>query len=288
MAITVEAFTGGEATGAGLFDELMRTVNSHLSTEFSEGRITGADYAQVYLTAITGAMQNSAQFVLEMEKTNKQIELMTEQILQAQKQNELLELQKQQLTIQNNTAQYNLDNILPQQLNKLTNEVAQVAAQTTLIQEQTSTQQKQQLQLVAQTALTGKQEALVDEQITAATYEYTLPTAGLKYAQYSKVMGEVDVLAQKKITEEAQTVGNEATVAGLIGKEIELKKNQADSFTRDAEQKAAKIYSDVFQVMFSVNPDGGVGSASDPAFWGITGAESGQVFDKLVAGTTTP
>jgi predicted amino acid dehydrogenase len=177
---------------------------------------------------------------------------------------------------------------MPQQLNLLTNQVAQTLAQTSLVQEQTSTQQKQQVQLTAQTSLTGKQEGLVDEQVKAATYQYTTPTAGILYAQYSKHMEEVAVLTQKKITEEAQTVGNEGTVAGLIGKEMELKQNQADSFIRDAEQKSAKLYADVFQIMFSVNPDAGAGSASDPAFWGITGTDSNVIFDQLKSGVTTP
>lgn len=286
MTIEVRDFTGGETAGAGLFDELMRSVNSHLKKEFSDGRLVGADYAQVYLTAISGAMQNASNFVLSMERTNKEIDLIDEQIKQAEKQNELLELQKIKLGIENDTAQFNLDYILPQQLNLLTAQVAQTTAQTGLINEQTSTQQKQQVQLDAQTALTGKQEVLVDEQIKAATYQYTTPTAGLLYAQYEKSMQEVAVLTQKKITEEAQTSGNEGTVSGLIGKEMQLKQNQADSFIRDAEQKAAKLYADAFQVSFSVNPDGGVNTPADPAFWGITGSESSLIFDKLVAGVT--
>jgi hypothetical protein len=286
MAIEIRDFTGGELEGAGLFDELMRTVNSHLKNEYSTGRIVGDDYASVYLGSITNAMQVAAQFVLSQDKTNKEIELMQQQILQAQKQNELIDLQKDQLTISNATAQYNLDFILPKELEKLTSEIAHSAQQIILIQEQITTQEKQQQQMDAQILLTAKQEDLVDEQIIAATYQYVTPDAGMLYAQYTKIMGEVDVLAQKKITELAQTVGTEATVGGLVGKEIALKKTQSDSFIRDSEQKAAKIYADAFQIMFSVNPDGA--TYATPEWWGINAADSSTVFSNLLSGITNP
>lgn len=282
--IEIRDFTGGETAGSGLFDELMRTVNSHLKSEFQSGRIAGADYGQVYLGSLTGAMQNASQFILSMERTNKEIQLMDEQILQAQKQNELIDLQKAQLVIGNQAAQYQLDNILPQEQLKITAEVANLGEQRALIQEQVSTQQKQQLDLDASTSLKGKQESLVDEQIQAATYQYTEPTAGLLFAQYTKVQKEIAVLDQKKTTEEAQTTGTSGTVGGLIGEEISLKKNQADSFIRDAEQKAAKLFADAFQIMFSVAPE--AEGPSTPEYWGIDAADSQAIFDKLRAGVT--
>jgi hypothetical protein len=288
MTIEIRDFTGGELEGAGLFDELMRTVSSHLKNEYDTGRIAGAEYSTVYLGSMNGAMQTSSQFILSMERTNKEIELMDEQILQAKKQNELLDLQKEQLVIGNATATYNLDFMLPKQYEKLTSEVAMTAQQVLLIQEQVSTQQKQQLQITAQIALTGKQEDLVDEQIIGATFQYTEPTAGLLYAQYTKAMKEVDILAQKKITEDAQTQGTEATVSGLVGKEMTLKQVQGDSFLRDSEQKAAKLYADAFQIMYSVNPDGDLGSTSDPNYWGILGSDSGNVFSKLADAALNP
>lgn len=288
MTIEIRDFTGGELEGAGLFDELMRTLNSHLKNEYDSGRIAGQEYATVYLGSMTGAMQTASQFILSMERTNKELELMAQQTLQAKKQNELLDLQKAQLQIANDTATYNLAHILPKQLEKVTAEVALLGQQVLLAQEQISTQVKEQLQLTAETSLTGKKEALVDEQILGASFQYTTPTAGLLYAQYAKTQKEIEVLDQKKVTETAQTVGTSSTVEGLIGQEIRLKENQANSFVRDSEQKAAKLYADAFQIMYSVSPDAGTGTTSDPAFWGIHGADAGTAFSKLLAGVNNP
>ena len=174
MAINIRDFTGGELEGAGLYEELMRTTSSHLKNEFEKGRIAGEDYANVYLGSLTASMQGSLQFILAYEKVNKELEVMNQQILQAEKQNELLDLQKIQLGIANDTAQYNLDFMLPKQLEQLTGEVALTAQQLLLVQAQVTTEDKKQLQIDAQTLLTAKQEDLVDEQITAATYQYTL------------------------------------------------------------------------------------------------------------------
>jgi hypothetical protein len=57
-------------TGTGIFDDLMEAVNIHLDAQFHLGRITGADYATVYLGAMQSALQNSASFTLGKEKTN--------------------------------------------------------------------------------------------------------------------------------------------------------------------------------------------------------------------------
>lgn len=288
MTVSVRDFTGGETAGSGLFDELMRTVNSHLRNEYDRGRIAGNDYGQVYLGSLNGAMQTASQFTLALEQTNKENELLTQQIAQIKTQNEILLLQKDQAVIAKDTAQYNLDFTLPEQLNKLLAETAATVQQTLLIQSQIGTQEKQQLQITAQTELTGKQENLVDEQILAATYQYTTPTAGLLFAQYTKVQKEIDILAQKKITEEAQTEdlsADTSPVGGLVGKEMNLKKVQADSFLRDAEQKAAKLYADAFQIMFSVNPEGE--TFATPDYWGMSQANSQAVFTTLQSGVTT-
>jgi len=57
-------------TGTGIFDDLMEAVNIHLEAQFQLGRITGKEYATVYLGAMQSALQNSASFTLGKEKTN--------------------------------------------------------------------------------------------------------------------------------------------------------------------------------------------------------------------------
>jgi hypothetical protein len=65
-------------TGTGIFDDLMEAVNIHLDAQFQLGRITGADYATVYLGAMQSALQNSASFTLGKEKTNAESTLIAQ------------------------------------------------------------------------------------------------------------------------------------------------------------------------------------------------------------------
>lgn len=272
MAITQRTLTTGEVEGSGVFDELMRTVKDHAHTELSDGRITEASYAQVYLGSLQSTMQAALQFSLSYEQTNKQLEVMDEQILQGKKQNELLELQKAQLQIANDTAQYNLDVMLPKQLELLTEQIAQVQAQTSL----TATQE---LQATAQIQLVGKQEDLVDNQILSERDKSSDPTGGLNRAAFDKTQAEIDILSQKKLTEQKQTSGTVADTNGLIGYEMKLKQVQGDSFLRDAEQKAAKLYTDIFSVMYSTNAEG-----MDNQAWGFGSDESFSVIEQLANG----
>lgn len=54
----------------GNFDELMKTVTLHLEDQFSAGRITGTDYATVYLGALQSVLAQAVTFTLNMNKAN--------------------------------------------------------------------------------------------------------------------------------------------------------------------------------------------------------------------------
>ena len=272
--LTVRSLTGGEKEGSGVFDELMRTIKSHVHEELSEGRITEKAYSEVYLGSLQYALNAATSYALSYEKANKELEVLDEQIKQNQKQNELLELQKEQLRIANETAQFNLDYILPEQLiqmkkpnEKLTEEINDTIAQTTHV--------------TAQTVLVKKQEALVDEQIRDAKDKHTNPTGGINKAQYDKLMAEKAIADQKLLTEKAQIADtvNGVPVTGLVGKEITLKQNQADSFLRNAEIQVAKLYSDTFSVMYSTEAEG-----MSNQKWGFGADESFEVMKKAAKG----
>lgn len=279
--ITVRDLTGGGADEAGLFEELMRTSKSHLLKEYDEGRLTGADYGNVYLGSLQSNLQASVQFLLQYPVVNQQLILLDEQIAQAKKQNELLALQKEKLQLDIDTAEFNLNSMLPEQLLHLkeqtklvTEQVSNAVAQGTLLGSQNS-------QVLAQTQLVGKQEDLVDEQILDAKDKTNTPTAGINKAQYDKLLGEGDVLAQRKLTEQAQTVGTSSTVGGVLGSQIALVDKQRDGFDRDAEQKAAKIFGDGFSIVHSITPDADANGADD---FGLGGNTAKQVMDKLRTG----
>jgi len=56
------------APGDGVFDILIQTVELRLQEQYDEGRITGSDFATVYLGAIQSVLQQSVQFLLNKDK----------------------------------------------------------------------------------------------------------------------------------------------------------------------------------------------------------------------------
>ena len=62
----------------GNFDELMKVVTLHLEDQFNAGRITGTDYATVYLGALQSTLAQAVNFTLNMNKANKETDLLAQ------------------------------------------------------------------------------------------------------------------------------------------------------------------------------------------------------------------
>ena len=112
MAVVIEPITNEDLTtkvvdGTGIFDELMTAANAHLSAQWDNERITGTQYAEVYLGQLTAVLQQAVTFLIERDKTylnnllvqaqidlaNKQIELADKELEKADKEIELLDKQ---------------------------------------------------------------------------------------------------------------------------------------------------------------------------------------------------
>ena len=83
MAITIADLTAGVATdadnivtGTGVFDDMMETVNAHMAAQFNLGRITGSDYATVYLTVMQATIQQAVAFTIGVQKGNAEESLL--------------------------------------------------------------------------------------------------------------------------------------------------------------------------------------------------------------------
>lgn len=121
--ITNENLTTKVVDGTGIFDELMTAANAHLDSQFKNERITGTQYAEVYLGQLQAVLANAVQFLIERDKTylnnlliNAQIELANKQLEQADKQLELLEKQIELQQAQSDLARQ-----------KIKTEIAQIA-----------------------------------------------------------------------------------------------------------------------------------------------------------------
>ena len=83
MAISIGNLTAGIATdadnvvtGTGIFDDMMETVNAHMAAQFNLGRITGSDYATVYLTVMQATIQEAVAFTVGVQKGNAEESLL--------------------------------------------------------------------------------------------------------------------------------------------------------------------------------------------------------------------
>ena len=83
MPITISSLTAGVATddanvvtGTGIFDDMMETVNAHMAAQFNLGRITGSDYATVYLTVMQATIQQAVAYTVGVQKGNAEESLL--------------------------------------------------------------------------------------------------------------------------------------------------------------------------------------------------------------------
>lgn len=70
--------TNNVVSGTGVFDDLMEAVTIHLEAQYQLGRITGSDFATVYLGAMQSALQQSVSYTIGQEKTNAEVALLTQ------------------------------------------------------------------------------------------------------------------------------------------------------------------------------------------------------------------
>lgn len=157
-----------------------------------------------------------------------------------------------------------------------------------LLREQIATQIKQTSLLQAQEDKLAADIDLGAQQILSEVQNTDLITAqkckldaeyDVLMLNKDKVTAETGLLAQKKATERAQTVELGVDVGSVIGKQKTLYERQADGFTRDAEQKAAKTLIDTWNVRRTTD----TGTVADSTNM-LDDATVGRVVNTLLSG----
>jgi hypothetical protein len=103
--LTNGSIVNQEWVGTGVFDALMTAVNKNIEIQYQKGRITGQDYAQVYLGALQSTLQQSVEFLLRKELTEAQTDEARERV-------ELTYTEK--VKIDKEVAALGLDNVVKQ------------------------------------------------------------------------------------------------------------------------------------------------------------------------------
>lgn len=324
--LNVTELTTAEIAGTGVFDVLMQSVKNHVQEEHAKSRITGKEYATVYLEALQSTMAQSIEYLLraktlgfELDNLGKQgvlldhqaeiaikdAQLKFAQIAQTQAQTELTEQQtksaeaeahkipveisllrsnlelagvEKDLRIaqvglaetEKDIAVYNLANktpveveLLQAQTDNAQSQIALTAAQVVKITEENKvipynieriqaeianmTRQsdilEKELEIkISSLALQDKQLLLADAELEVRKLELEVKRAEVESAQ-----AQAQLYAAKVLTENAQTM-DAAHPNSVLGSNIAVLRAQAAGYARDAEQKAAKILVDAWNV----------------------------------------
>jgi len=102
-------------TGSGVFDKLMIAVNANIDLQYKKNRITGTEYATVYLGGIQTVVDKSLQFLLSDKMTEMQVALAEKDLELKEKE---IEIRDQELAIQalnQSKLQYEVNVLLPDQ-----------------------------------------------------------------------------------------------------------------------------------------------------------------------------
>ena len=329
--LNVTELTTAEIAGTGVFDVLMQSVKNHVQEEHAKSRITGKEYATVYLEALQSTMAQSIEYLLraktlgfELDNLGKQgvlldhqaeiaikdAQLKFAQIAQTQAQTELTEQQtksaeaeahkipveisllrsnlelasvEKDLRIaqvglaetEKDIAVYNLANktpveveLLQAQTDNAQSQIALTEAQVVKITEENKvipytieriqaeianmTRQsdilEKELEIkISSLALQDKLLLLADAELEVRRLELDVKRAEVEAAQ-----AQAQLYAAKVLTENAQTM-DAAHPNSVLGSNIAVLRAQAAGYARDAEQKAAKILVDAWNVQRNTN-----------------------------------
>lgn len=261
--ITLKDLTEAKVSGEGVFDTLMRGMVGHLELEFNKNRLRGADYAQVYLSSLTPVLQNAVVFLLQKDEAANKANLVQAQIDLTKLQGQLIELEIAREELTRDLIEAQVDKIRRDIVSADVND-ASVVAQTKRIEAETLNVAKQGLILDNQLLVSAKEiERATAEiaQVKATTINTSQELLNLQAqecllkAQYDLAMlnklqttAQTTLIQQKTATERAQTVETGVDDNSVIGRQKILYKAQSDGFQRDAEQKAAKLLTDTWNV----------------------------------------
>ena len=164
------------------------------------------------------------------------------------------------------------------ELELLTEQIAASKAQTAALNAKLPLELKY---LQAQIDNMTKQAELADKQILLATKDLDLKQKQIDLAaeQLKQAQAQTDYYKQKAINETAQTQSGIAKPGSVIGTQIDLMKAQEDGYQRNAEQQAAQIWANTWNVRRQTD-DATVADTTNH----LADADLGKVMQQLAKG----
>lgn len=135
--------------------------------------------------------------------------------------------------------------------------------------------------LQKQLELADKQIAQADKQLelTEAQIQVQLKQLDLMAEQLEQAKAQTAYYEQRTITEKAQTTAGVAATGSVIGTQVALMNKQADGYDRNAEQQAAQILANTWNVRRQTDEDTQANTTNK-----LDDASVGAVISKLAAG----
>lgn len=278
--LEVADLTQAKVDGIGAFDVLMRAMVGHLTQEFEKGRIRGADYANVYLNAMAPVLQNAVVFLLQKDEAANKAALVEAQIKLTEAQAELVRVEIEREGANKELIQAQIDRIR-REITSADLADAHTSAQTANISKQTENLASSELLIQAQTAEQKAQTINTGQQLlNLKAQECVLKTQyDMNLSQNLQIVAQTSLVNQKVATEKAQTAAGGVEADSVIGKQKLLYTAQTDGFKRDAEQKAAKLLADTWNVRRTTD----AGTVADTTN-GLSDANIGRAVSKMLAG----
>ena len=215
--VTLADLTTRTVGGAGVFDALMASFSAHLRDEYEKGRIAGNEYTKAYTSLTESAMSQAVAFLLGKDQAFWQAQAAQINALTARVTLETAKVQlaATQLEALNQKANYALT-----KMKLATEEVTYCSA-------------KYNLENMLPAQLEGQQKSNL-------TANYTLTNMLPQQLNLIKEQTE----AQRGQTADVRLDG--LPVTGVMGKQKLLYAQQITSYQRDAEVKAAKLFTDAW------------------------------------------
>lgn len=254
-SVSNEDITRHSKEGEGTFDALMSGLAAHLDTQYRMGRITGDDYSRAYIALTEAAMANAVQFVLQRDTNkwaaiNAQLGAITARVMLETEKTKLATIHidalaaktrhalgKTQLAIsgvEHCAAKFRYENILPKENTELQKRIEGV--------ELDNRGKSYNLANILPTQHAGME---LENDTRTYNLEQMLPA-------------QLNLLSEQAEVQRAQTLDTRSdavSVSGTLGKQKELYDQQIESYQRNAETSAAKMFLDSWITQKSLDED---------------------------------
>lgn len=203
--------TNYDWVGTGVFDVMMNAVNKNIESQYAKGRITGSDYATVYLGAMQAVLAQSVEYVMKEKVSEAQVDNMVADT--GFKERQIIEQEltgaKQRLAIDKDIS------LKEDELEINIKKKEQLEAQTLEI---ISTTARANTQLNDQLLTSEKQRTLLDtdEELKQYQVDYIQP------AELARLQKQTDVAERGMIEQEATGIKQRL----VLDKDILLKEEQ--------------------------------------------------------------